>query len=248
MLKEAFEREGCRVYDLDDEDDTDGWELELPGEGVARVVVNILNDTQEASATSFAPPEKASAFSPSSEDPFGSPLSSLPSSRSSSPLRGSPFGSPLSSLPSSRSPSPVLGGPSNASDPAPSNNPTRRTRRGRRRKRKQNKRAKERAEAYAKRKHLEQETLREERASEARSDPRRYVPSAHALKKLADVSTIETSFDVENLHAANGGFIGKRQGITRIDSDLERHIAGGSRLVKWDGRYVCTRSRSSRES
>ena len=99
----------------------------------------------------------------------------------------------------------------------------RKTRRGRSRKRKrhQTERAKEGA--------------KKRKAEKQEADAREYQPSSHSLRKIGDMEVVQTTFDVANLHAANGGFIGKRLGIDGVHHDVQGYLDVGYELVPWNG-------------
>lgn len=195
LVRNAMENEFSRVLDANDEDDLDGWELE---------------DTPEV------------CLSGQDDNPFDGPLSSVPSSRSSSPLP-----STASLIHSTNT---NTASPSEASSVAFEQQVTRR---GQPKKRKRNNKTKARNKEYSKRRRMEKHAA----AVDAQAnDARNYYPPRHALKKLGEFSTVETSFDAADLHSANGGFIGKRLGVPSEHSDLQAHLRAGSRLIKWDGR------------
>ena len=99
----------------------------------------------------------------------------------------------------------------------------RKTRRGRSTKNKEHQT--ERAKEGAKKRRVEKREV----------DAREYQPSDHSLRKIGDMDVVQTSFDVANLHVANGGFIGKRLGIDGVHGDFQRYLDAGYQLVAWNG-------------
>lgn len=108
-----------------------------------------------------------------------------------------------------------------------------RTRRGGRKKRAANPHTQERQKAFNKKRKIDAKQKEKEEQS---ADPRKYTPSTHALKKAEQAKVLQTEYDVSDLHAANGGFIGKRLTIQRADLELARLQGEGYELFKWDGR------------
>lgn len=108
-----------------------------------------------------------------------------------------------------------------------------RTRRGK--KRKTNGQHQSRGKERAKKRKADAERQEKDRQS---ADARHYVPSAHALQKIGDAEVLGTEFDVADLHAAKGGFIGKRLKVDSAVPELDALRNQGYELFEWDGRWV----------
>lgn len=193
-------------------------------EAFRREQERVLDHGEEDDLDGWELESNADAADPADAHPpaAASPSSAAPSASSPTPLPNVP-------APSMAGPSSLANAPAQPALDQPTH---RRTRRGGSSKRKRNAHAQERSKQYAKHRKVVADQQAKERQHE---DARKYTPSPYAIKKIEDIQILPTDFDALGLHAARGGFVGKRVPVQGGSSEVQGYLRQGYTLFRWDG-------------
>ena len=223
LVKRALASESHRVWDEDDEDDLDEWELEGDEETELLVRAAFEGELSPAPSSRSSTPELPEVGEPKATGSdygldsawFDGELSPAPSSRSNTP--------PLAQAGDTEGQDMPNGGGKKAG---------KKTRRGKRPAREQNAQAGNRTKNNAKRRKVEKKKADAEKTQ----DPRSYKAPPHALLHLKNLKIVETTFDVQGLPAAQGAYVGKRLPVGGVHPELTALLEKGYELFRWDGK------------
>ncbi|GJF00970.1 hypothetical protein PsYK624_172740 [Phanerochaete sordida] len=213
FLRGAVEAELARLFDDDNEDNLDGWELEseLDGSELGSFSIGSSPLTSLAPSPASSPsPSSAPSPSPSrASSPVPSPASPL------APQVGAKRKAPPSQHEcTSTAQLDVTGAPEGSSKP---------------------KKVKTEADLLRQRKRNKGRNQKKKANSQPK-DPREYKIPVHALKKKSDAGVITTEGSVaKSLHPSLPAYIGKNLGVGCRHPELEKQLKLGRELVEWDG-------------